>query len=337
MKKNSCLVSDRKGSTGGQAVVEGVMMKSKDRWALAVRKENGEIAVESHKYSTVCQRTFWGKIPVIRGVINFIETLKLSMDTLTKSTEMLGIEEEPTKFEKWLEKTFGKSLVAVVGAVGMFFGVLLSLGLFVFLPTLIADLVHPLFDMEAGTYVSDLIYSLIKGVIRIAIFLTYISLISLWKEMHRVFQYHGAEHMSIFAHESYEELTVENVKKYSRFHPRCGTSFMVIMMLVGILIMSFVPWSRITDNSLVRSLISLVFLPLIVGVGYEFIKFAGKHDTNPIMKILSAPGLWVQRITTKQPDDSMLEVAIASLKASLPDVYPPEDADSEKEDGNEAL
>lgn len=333
MKKNSCSVSERKGSTGGQAVVEGVMMKSKDRWALAVRKENGEIAVESHKYSTICQRTFWGKIPVIRGVINFVETLKLSMDTLTRSTEMLGIEEEPSKFEKWLEKKLGKSIVAVVGAIGMFLGVLLSLGIFVFLPTLIADLVHPLFNMTGGTYTSDLVYSLIKGVIRIAIFLAYITLISLWKEMHRVFQYHGAEHMSIFAHENYEQLTVENVRKYKRFHPRCGTSFMVIMMLVGILIMSFVPWSRITDNSLVRSLISIVFLPLIVGVGYEFIKFAGKHDTNPVMRILSAPGLWVQRITTKDPDDSMLEVAIASLKASLPDVYPPEAS----EENNEAV
>ncbi len=335
MNKNSCSVSDRKGSTGGQAVVEGVMMKSKDRWALAVRKENGEIAVQSQKYTTICQRTFWGKVPVARGVINFIETLKLSMDTLTRSTEMLGIEEEPTKFEKWLEKKFGKSLLAVVGAVGMILGVFLSLALFVFLPTLIADFLHPLLDMEKGTYGSDLVYSLIKGVVRIAIFLAYIFLISLWKEMHRVFQYHGAEHMSIFAHENYEELTVENVRKYRRFHPRCGTSFMVIMMLVGILVMSFVPWSRITESSLVRSLISLIFLPLIVGVGYEFIKFAGKHDTNIVVKILSAPGLWVQRITTKDPDDSMLEVAIASLKASLPDVYPPENPSENKlkEDG----
>ena len=321
MKKNSCSISNRKGSTGGQAVIEGVMMKSKDRWALAVRKESGEIAVESHKYTTICQRTFWGEIPVIRGVINFIETMKLSMDTLTKSTEMLGIEEEPTKFEKWLEKKFGKSLMAVVGTVGMLLGVLLSLALFVFLPTLASDFLHPLFNMEEDTYLSDLVYSLIKGIVRIAIFLAYIYLISLWKEMHRVFQYHGAEHMSIFAHESGEELTVENVKKYKRFHPRCGTSFMVIMMLVSIIITSFVPWSQITENSLVRSLISIIFLPLIVGVGYEFIKFAGKHDTNLIVKILSAPGLWVQRITTKQPDDSMLEVAIASLKASLPDIY----------------
>ena len=336
MKKQSCSVSDRKGSTGGQAVVEGVMMKSKDRWALAVRKENGEIAVESHEYTTVCQRTFLGKIPVVRGLVNFIETMKLSMDTLTRSTEMLGIEEEPTKFEKWLEKKFGKSLVAVAGAIGMLFGVLLSLGLFVFLPTLIADLLHPLLNMADGTYASDLVYSLIKGVIRIVIFLVYIYLISLWKEMHRVFQYHGAEHMSIFAHESYEELTVENVRKYKRFHPRCGTSFMVIMMLVGILIMSFVPWSRITDNSLIRSLISIVFLPLIVGVGYEFIKLAGKHDKNIIIRILSAPGLWVQRLTTKDPDDSMLEVAIASLKASLPDVYPSEEKPVESTDKEDA-
>ena len=330
MKKNSCSVSDRKGSTGGQAVVEGVMMKSKDRWALAVRKENGEIAVESHEYTTICQRTFWGKIPVVRGVINFIETMKLSMDTLTRSTEMLGIEEEPTKFEKWLEKKFGGSLVALVGFIGMFLGLLLSLGLFVFLPTLSADFIHPLLKMSEGAYATDLVYSLIKGLIRIVIFLAYIVLISLWKEMHRVFQYHGAEHMSIFAHENYEELTVENVKKYRRFHPRCGTSFMVIMMLVGILVMSFVPWSRITDNSLIRSLISIVFLPLIVGIGYEFIKFAGRHDKNIIMRILSAPGLWVQRITTKEPDDAMLEVAIASLKASLPDVYPPEEASGDE-------
>lgn len=325
MKKNNCCNSERKGNVGGQAVIEGVMMKSKDRWALAVRKENGQIEVTSQQYSTICQKTFWGRIPVIRGLINFIETLKLSMDTLTKSTEMLGIEEEPTKFEKWLEKKFGKSVISFVSVLGMILGVILSLGLFVYIPTIIAGLVHPLFKMDQTSYASNLVYSLIRGVVRIIIFIAYIWLISLWKDMRRVFQYHGAEHMSIFAHENFEELTVENVKKYSRFHPRCGTSFMVIMMLVSILIMSLVPWNLIEAGALgnvYRTLIGIVFLPFIVGIGYEFIKFAGKHDNNLIVRILSAPGLWVQRLTTKAPDDSMLEVAIASLKASLPEIYP---------------
>ena len=323
----------RKGTVGGQAVVEGVMMKSKTHVAIAVRKEDGSIAVETKEYTPSYQNTVIKKIPIVRGVFNFISTLKLSMDTLTRSTEMLGIEEEPTKFEKWLEKKFGKSLMSFVGIIGTVLGVLLSVGLFVYLPTVLAGLIHPLFKLPENSYASNLVYSLIRGVIRILIFIAYLVLISLWKDMYRVFQYHGSEHMSIFAHENGEELTVENVKKYKRFHPRCGTSFLVVMMIISILLLSIVPWNLIAVGSLgniYRTLIGLVFLPFIVGIGYEFIMFAGKHDDNVIVKILSAPGLWVQRITTKQPDDSMLEVAIASLKAALPDIYPPE----EKSDDN---
>ncbi len=330
-KENCCNTKSRKATVGGQAVVEGVMMKSKTHCAIAVRADDGTINVESRPYTTICQRTKLGKIPVVRGVVNFAETLKLSMDTLTRSTEMLGIEEEPSKFEKWLSEKLGKSLMSVVSAVGVILGVLLSVGLFIFLPTKIADLIIPLFDIDADSYLYNLIYSLTRGVFRIIIFVAYLMLISLWKDMYRVFQYHGSEHMSIFAYENGDELTVENVKKYKRFHPRCGTSFMVVMMIISILLLSLVPWNRIGGGSLVRTLIGIVFLPLIVGVGYEFLMFAGKHDDNTIMKILSAPGLWVQRITTKQPDDDMLEVAIASLKASLPEVFPPEEATEQNE------
>lgn len=313
-----------KNSVGGQAVIEGVMMKSKTHCAIAVRKTDGSIAVESKPIKTSKKMQTVKKIPVIRGLVNMVSTLKLSMDTITKSTEMLGIEEEPSKFEKWLEKKCGKSLLNVVSAISVVLGLLLSVGLFIYLPTIVADLIHPVFGLDESTYGSNLVYSLLRGIVRIIIFIAYLVLVSLWKDMYRVFQYHGSEHMSIFAFENGEELTVENVKKYKRFHPRCGTSFLVVMMIISILIMSLVPWNLIatgTLGSIYRTLISLAVLPLIVGIGYEFIMFAGKHSENIIVKILSAPGLWVQRITTKQPDDSMLEVAIASLKASMPDLY----------------
>ena len=197
--------------------------------------------------------------------------------------------------------------------VAMVLGVALALFLFIYLPTLFTTLI------EKATGDIGLWKGVIEGGIKIVIFIAYLLLVSLMKDIRRTFEYHGAEHKSVFCYEAGEELTVENVKKQSRFHPRCGTSFMFVMILLGIIAGLFVTW----DNKLLRVLIKLLLLPLVMGIGYEFLMFAGKHD-NIIVRILSAPGLWMQRITTREPDEGQMECAIASLKAAMPDEFPPE-------------
>lgn len=305
---NSC----RLGTVGGQAVIEGVMMKSKDYVALSVRGVDGKITTERNTFTTIRDKYKFLKFPIIRGIVNFVETMILSMKILNRSADLLGIEEEPSKFEKWLEKKFGKSITAIASVVGTVLGLLLSVFLFIYLPAIVSDLVDKL-------YYNMYLKSIVEGVMKIFIFILYIYLCGLIPDMKRVFQYHGAEHKSIFCHEAGIELTPENVQKQKRFHPRCGTSFLFVMMFIGIIISVF----YIELPRLPRVLVKLLILPLIVGVGFEFIKFAGTHD-NAFIRALSAPGLWVQRLTTKEPDLEQIEVAIASLKAALPDIYPEE-------------
>ena len=300
-------------SIGGQAVLEGVMMKSKDYVALSVRQTDGKIATEVEKFTTVRSKYAFFRLPIIRGIVNFVETMILSFRTLNRSAEMLGIEEEPSKFEKWLEKKLGKSATAIASVIGTVIGLALSVVLFMYLPALVSDLIDKL-------YYNIYLKSVTEGVLKIAIFTAYIALVGLIPDMKRVFQYHGAEHKSIFCHESGLELTPENVKKQCRFHPRCGTSFLFVMMFIGIIISVF----YIDLPRLPRVAVKLLILPLIVGIGFEFIKFAGTHD-NLLVRILSAPGLWVQRLTTKEPDLEQIEVAISSLKAALPEFYPTEE------------
>lgn len=315
--RKSCPSSERLGSTGGQAVLEGVMMKSRERVAISVRDTKGEIRTEVTPCKPLTAKNKFFKLPFIRGIVGFIDSMMLSFDTLSKSADMLGLdEEEETKFEKWLTKTFGKSVTAIASAVGTVLGVVLSVVLFMYLPKVISNLLLPSSLVE-GSYGFAVLKSCIQGVMRIVIFLLYIVLVSLIPDMKRTFMYHGAEHKSIFCHEKYEELTVENVKKQSRFHPRCGTSFLVVMMVLGILIS--IPFANLKDG--VYVILKFLTLPVVVGLGYEFIRYAGRHD-NLFVRIISAPGLWVQRITTKEPTDDMIEVAIRSLKASLPDIYP---------------
>ena len=302
--------SCRLGTVGGQAVLEGVMMKSKDLVALSVRNTDGNIVTETEKFTTIRNKYKFLRLPIIRGIVNFAETMLLSFKTLNRSADLLGIEEEPSKFEIWLEKKFGKSVTAIASVIGTFLGLGLSVLLFLYLPALISDLIDKV-------YYNKYLKSVVEGVLKILIFTAYIALVGLIPDMKRVFQYHGAEHKSIFCHEAGLELTPENVKKQSRFHPRCGTSFLFVMMFLGIIISVF----YIDLPRLPRVLVKLIILPLIVGIGFEFIKFAGTHD-NLLVRILSAPGLWVQRLTTKEPDIDQIEVAISSLKASLPDIYP---------------
>ena len=321
----------RLGKVGGQAVLEGVMMKSGENVAVSVRREDGTISSSTSKFQSVRKKHKILNLPIIRGVVNFIEMLSLSMKTLNKSAELSGIveEESESKFEKWLSKKFGKSILDIVMAVAGVLGVALAVLIFFFLPNFLATLLNKLVP------ISSVWQSVFASVIKIIIFIFYIYLVSFMKDIRRTFEYHGAEHKSVFCYEKGEELTVENVRRQKRFHPRCGTSFMFVMLIFG-MILSFAVRIIIVygigfeiENKLLHTLFYtgvniIVLLPLIVGIGYEFLMYAGKHE-NVCVKVLSAPGLWMQRLTTREPSDDQIEVAIRSLKLAMPDVFPPEE------------
>lgn len=313
-KQKVAVDKSRLNKVGGEAVLEGVMMKSGEHVCLSVRAEDGSIKTQNSEHIPLRKKHKIFNIPVLRGVVNFIESMSLSFKMINDSVTLLGIEEEETKFEKWLREKFGASLMAVLTPISAILGIALSLFLFFFLPTFLTGLLTKLTG-ELGIW-----KSVIEGALKIMIFVAYLLLVSLMPDIKRTFQYHGAEHKSIFCFESGEELTVENVKKQRRFHPRCGTSFMFVMLLLGIFAGIFISW----DNVLIRVLLRLAVFPLIIGVGYELLMFSGKHSGNIIVKILTAPGLWMQRITTKEPDDSQMEVAIRSLKGAMPEIFPPE-------------
>ena len=315
----------RLGRVGGQAVLEGVMMKCGDRAALAVREESGEIRLDAEEYVSLRKKHKILGLPLIRGVVNFVESMLLSYKTLMKSADMLGIdfEEDESRFEKWLREKMGDKMMAVIMGIASVLGVALAMVLFMFLPSLVTKWVDSLIPGGLGWG-----RNVLEGVMKIAIFVAYICLCSLMKEMRRVFEYHGAEHKSIACYEAGLELTPENAKTCTRFHPRCGTSFIFVILILSILVNSALPW----DNLFFRSGGKLLLLPVIVGVGFEFLMYAGKHP-NALTRILSAPGLWMQRITTKEPDESQLEVAIAALKHAMPDEFPPQEkAEAETEE-----
>ena len=312
---------------GGQAVLEGVMMKHKDKYSVAVRKDDGSVTVQDGEFVSVRKKHKILNLPLIRGVVNMIEMLVLSIKTLDTSARLYGIEEEAeeSKFEKWLKKHFGKSIVDVVMFLAMLLGVALSVFLFIFLPSFLTKLIDGLTGGSLGLW-----RNVIEGGLKVVIFVGYLLLCLLMKDIRRTFEYHGAEHKSIFCYEAGEELTPENVKKYKRFHPRCGTSFLFVVIIISILVSSLpiVTW----DNTFIRFLTKLALLPVIVGLGFEFIMFAGKHD-NVVTRILSAPGLLMQRITTREPDLQQIEVAIHALKSSMPEEFPDyvkPDADAEQ-------
>ena len=308
-------VSCRLGRVGGQAVLEGVMMKSGDDTFLAVRREDGNIVTQSKKFTSVRKKYKICNLPLVRGVVNFVEMMMLSMGTLTASAEMLGIDEaEPeTKFEKWLTEKLGDKLMSVIMGIASVLAVILSVGLFVFVPTKISE------GLAYITKINSVVFrSVIEGILKMGIFVAYIALVSLMPDIKRTFQYHGAEHKSIACYEKGLDLTPENAAACTRFHPRCGTSFIIVMLILSIVISMFIPGK----GSIIRSLLKIALLPFSVGLGFEFILFAGKHD-NAFVRALSAPGLWMQRLTTKEPDLSQLEVAITALKGALPAEFPP--------------
>lgn len=306
----------RLATVGGQAVIEGVMMKGRDSFAVANRMPDGSIKIIKKPWKSIRKKHKILNIPILRGVVNFVEMMMLSYKTLSISAEALGIDEiEPeSRFEKWLDKHLGSKLVGVIMGIASVLGVGIGLLLFIWLPVFMTRALDTAVGGGLGFF-----KNLIEGVVKIVIFVLYLWGVSHMSDIKRVFMYHGAEHKSIFCYEKGLPLTVENVAAQSRFHPRCGTSFLFVMLLLSILIYSLpiVPW----DNTILRMLAKIALMPVIVGIGFEFIMFAGKHD-NVLIRILSAPGLWMQRITTREPSADMIECAVASLKSALPDNFP---------------
>ncbi|MBR6401931.1 MAG: DUF1385 domain-containing protein [Eubacterium sp.] len=295
-------------SIGGQAVLEGVMMKGPDSYALAVRKPDKEIEVKTTEYKSLGERYKVLTIPILRGVVNFIESLYIGMKTLMDSSEYMLEEEEGVKTDsqnietnnKESEKKSSGDTFYMVGT--LIVTLAITIGIFMLLPAFIANFLHKVTD-------SEMVVNLAEGILRLLIFMGYVVCISFMKDIKRTFMYHGAEHKTINCMEAGDDLTVANVQKHTRFHRRCGTSFVFIVMFISIAVFMFVK----TDTLLLRLVSRILLVPVIAGISYEFIRYAGLHD-NFISRFLSAPGLWVQRLTTKEPDDDMVEVAIRSVE-----------------------
>lgn len=306
-KEKSCAV--HKTSIGGQAVMEGVMMRGPKEIATAVRKSNGEIIVDKKEVSSILTKYKFLKLPILRGVISFFESMIVGVKCLMFSADQIDLEDgeeyKPSKIEKWLDDKFGDKIKDIVIYFSVCVSLVFSVGLFILLPTFLVGWVKHFIE-------NSVLLSLCEGVVRILIFLTYLLLVSKMKDIQRVFEYHGAEHKTIAAYEHGEELTPENARKYSRLHPRCGTSFLLIVMVVSIIFFSFLKWETLWQRILYR----LLLLPVVAGLSYEIIKFAGR-STNKCVKWLTMPGLALQYLTTREPDDSQLEVAIEALKNVL--------------------
>lgn len=293
-------------SIGGSAVMEGVMMRGPKEIATAVRKPDGEIEIDIRAVSSLVTKYHVNKIPVIRGVFAFFDSMISSIRALMWSAEFVDIEDDSeSKFDKWLTEKFGDKVKDIVIYFSLFISVIFSVGLFFVLPHFITSLLGNIIK-------SNLIKTLIEGIIRISIFLGYVLLASRMEDIKRVFQYHGAEHKTIFCYEAGLDLTVENARSMSRLHPRCGTSFLVYVMIISIILFSFVSWG----NMWIRLGMKLLLLPVVAGISYEIIRWAGRSK-NKVVCVISRPGMWLQNITTREPDDSQLEVAIESMKAVL--------------------
>ena len=302
---------------GGQAVMEGIMMKGDKKTAVAVRLPSGDIHIKTEENP---KKRTWAKIPIVRGVIVFVnsliqgtKTLMYSADVLEKYEEKLGegVLAEKGKFETWLEKHFGERAVwNILIAISVIISLVFSIGIFVIGPTAVINW------MTAFTE-NEIVLNLTEGLLRIAIFVIYVLLISKMKDIHRVFQYHGAEHKCIHCFESGRELTPENCQEFYTLHPRCGTSFLVFVLVISLIVFSFLGW----PNLALRIVSRLLLIPFIAGISYEVLKWAGKSD-NWFIKIISIPGLYLQKLTTAPPDNEQLEVAIAAVKAVMDEDAP---------------
>lgn len=310
-KENESVIQEKfKTLIGGQALIEGIMMQGPDKRSIVVRGPEGIVT----KVEPLKKRTGILKWPLIRGVVSFGSSMVSGVKALMYSAEFFPEEEDaqPSKFDQWLEKKLGsEKMEKAVISFSVFLGALFSIALFILLPTLLSGL----FDRWIHNAV---IRSLIEGVIRIAIFMGYMILVSRMKDMRRVFSYHGAEHKTIRCYEAQLPLTVENVRPQTRLHPRCGTSFLFVVVAISILLFALVSALLPMSGMLVRLLVRLALLPVVVAISYECNRFVGRHD-NRLTRILSAPGMWFQHFTTNEPDDSMIEVAIEALKLVIPD------------------
>lgn len=291
-----------KSKIGGQALIEGIMMLGVNKGAMACRLPDGTIDVEEWEERNGKNAPLYKRIPFVRGGFNFISSMAKGYKYLMKSADKQIPEEEKK------DQTKAESAVMdLVMIVGMVIGVVVALGIFMFLPKILVGLIKPVEDMR-------ILRSFLEGIVKIILFVGYMALTGLMKDIRRTYEYHGAEHKTIACHEARLPLTVENIRKQPRFHKRCGTSFIFIVLIVSILVMCVIPftvtWKRIVAG--------LVLLPFVVGISYEFIRLAGNHD-NAFTRILSAPGLALQKITTREPDDSQIEVAIAAMKPCIPD------------------
>lgn len=294
----------KKTSIGGQAVMEGVMMKNLDRYAVAVRKPDHEIEVMTDEYKSLGSRYAVLGLPIIRGVVNFGESLYIGLKTLSYSSSFYEEEDyEPGKVEQFFTKIFGDKLESVLMGITMVISVILALGIFMVLPFFLTNLMK-------GFLPSYSIRTLIEGIIRVALFLIYIWLISKMEDIKRVFMYHGAEHKCINCIEHGMELNVENVRRSSKEHKRCGTSFLMFVVILSVVLFLFIR----VDSHVLRLVLRLALVPVIAGVSYELLRVAGRSD-NPVINLISKPGLWMQGLTTKEPDDEMIEVGIASVEA----------------------
>lgn len=291
---------------GGQAVMEGIMMRNGSEYSVAVRKENGEIEVKKETYKGVGSKCKLFCLPFIRGIFSFVDSLVLGMKSLNYSASLFmedGEEEEPGRFEKWLQKKFGDKAEKVIMDLTMVISIILAMGIFMVFPTWVSTLMKPL--LGNGIWMA-----LFEGVLRIAIFIAYVGLISLMPDIKRTYMYHGAEHKCINCIEHGMPLTVENVMKSSKEHKRCGTSFLLIVMVISILFFLVIRpetlWLRLVSR--------ILLIPVIAGVSFEFLRLAGNSD-NPVVNLLSKPGLMLQGLTTKEPDEKMAEVAICAVEA----------------------
>lgn len=321
--KNTCSTDSNacafRTTIGGQALIEGILMRGPQKQAIVVRNQQGGLEVREEELKLIKDRIPLLGLPFIRGVFTFLGSMVNGVKALMWSAEFYPEEEEvqPSRFEKWLEAKFGsEALMKWIIAVAVLAGIAFSIGLFIVLPTLATSGMLYFFP-DAPMWLRNLL----EGIVKLVIFFIYLALCSRLKDIHRTFQYHGAEHKTIFCYERGLELTVENARKMPRHHPRCGTSFLFVVIVIAVLascVVFALPGIRdVATNPIVRILLHLVLLPIVVSVTYEINRFIGRHD-NPVTRFLSAPGMWMQNFTTFEPDDSMLEVAIEALTLVLP-------------------
>lgn len=312
MKDNNKKVPDReikKTSIGGQALIEGIMMKGPEKIATAVRKPDNDIAMKVAEVDPMFKNKFF-KLPIVRGSFALIDSMVTGVKELMYSAEFYGEDYEEDAIDRFLKKIFKdkeKADTAII-YVSMIIALIFAVGVFILGPSFITSLAR-------GFVSNTIVLNLIEGVIRVGLFLAYVLLISKLNDIKRVFMYHGAEHKTIHCYEHGEELNVENVRKYSTLHPRCGTSFLINVLIISIVVFSFFGW----PNPLMRAIIRLAALPVIAGLSYELNRFVGRLDSDTLFtRIVTYPGFMVQKITTKEPDDSMIEVAIAAMKEVIP-------------------